>query len=318
MDWGTAMIISASRRTDIPACYANWFYNRLQEGYVLVRNPMNHHQISRICLSADVVDGIVFWTKNPAPMMERLHLLQDYAYYVQFTLNAYGKDLEPRIPSKQDVLIPVFQALSRQIGPERVIWRYDPVILTDTYTAAYHVRYFAALAKRLAGFTDTCVISFVDDYRHLHWVHPSIRPLTEGEILCLAENFSTIAQRCGLNLATCAEAVDLSSFGIGHSRCIDGKRLERILGQPLQVGKDRNQRPHCGCDASVDIGMYNSCSNGCVYCYANHTPALVKGHCGQHDPSSPLLYGTVGSEDVIKDRKIESQILRQINLFLKM
>ena len=87
------MIISASRRTDIPACYANWFYNRLQEGYVLVRNPMNHHQISRICLSAAVVDGIVFWTKNPAPMMERLHLLQDYAYYVQFTLNAYCKDL---------------------------------------------------------------------------------------------------------------------------------------------------------------------------------------------------------------------------------
>ena len=257
------MIISASRRTDIPACYADWFYHRIQEGFVLVRNPMNPRQISRISLAADVVDGIVFWTKNPVPMMERLNLLQDYAYYFQFTLNAYGRDLEPGVPSKQDVLVPAFQALSRKIGAERVIWRYDPVILTNIYTVEYHVRYFAALAKRLSGYTDTCIISFVDDYRHLHRVQPTIRTLQEVEMLFLAEQFSAIAQQHGLKLQTCAETLDLSSLQITHGHCIDGKRLERIIGQPIRTVRDRNQRSECGCAASVDIGMYHSCSNGC-------------------------------------------------------
>lgn len=306
------MIISASRRTDIPACYADWFFRRLEEGFVCTRNPMNPRQVSRISLSPDVVDGIVFWTKNPVPMLDRLHLLEDYPYYFQFTLNAYGKDLEPGIPGKNDVIVPAFQQLSRQTGPERIIWRYDPILLTPVYTEAYHVRYFEELAKRLSGFTRKCIISFVDPYRHLG---KKFLPLGESEIYALAERFAHIARRYDLTLETCAEAIDLSRFGIAHGHCIDPELLERIIGQPLSLTKDKNQREACGCVSAVDIGMYDSCRNGCRYCYANHSAAALQKNFRLHDPSSPLLYGTIGPDDVVKDRVVESCKIQQMNLF---
>ena len=306
------MIISASRRTDIPACYADWFFRRLEEGFVCTRNPVNPRQVSRISLSPDVVDGIVFWTKNPVPMLDRLYLLEDYPYYFQFTLNAYGKDLEPGIPGKNDVIVPAFQQLSRQIGPERIIWRYDPILLTPVYTQAYHVRYFEELAKRLSGHTQKCVISFVDLYRHLG---KQFTPLGESEICELAGRFSDIARKYNLMLETCAESVDLSRFGIGHGHCIDGELLERIIGQPLSLSKDKNQREACGCVSAVDIGMYDSCRNGCRYCYANHSAAAVRKNVSLHDPDAPLLYGTIGPEDVVRDRAVESCKIQQMNLY---
>ena len=144
------MIISASRRTDIPTYYSNWFLNRVKAGYVYVRNPMNAHQIS---FSPEVVDGMVFWTKNPIPMLDKLDALKDYMYYFQFTLNSYGVDVERNIPSKNKVIVPAFQRLSDLIGPDRVIWRYDPIFLSETYTMDYHIRYFEELAKRLYPYT---------------------------------------------------------------------------------------------------------------------------------------------------------------------
>lgn len=136
------MIISASRRTDIPSFYSEWLFNRLKEGYVCVRNPMNIHQISQISLSPDVVDGIVFWTKNPTPMLERIHELDNYTYYFQFTLNSYGKDIEKNVPSKNDVIIPTFKKLSSIIGKERIVWRYDPILINEHYTREYHKNTF--------------------------------------------------------------------------------------------------------------------------------------------------------------------------------
>ena len=144
------MIVSVSRRTDIPAFYADWFFRRLKEGFVLVRNPMNVHQVSRVRLDAEAAEGFVFWTKNPAPMLDRLHLLQNRAYYFQFTLTSYGLDVETCLPSKGRVLLPAFQRLAEIVGPERVLWRYDPILLNDVYTPEVHLRRFEALAKRLA------------------------------------------------------------------------------------------------------------------------------------------------------------------------
>ena len=143
------MIISASRRTDIPNYYSEWFFNRIKEGYVLVRNPMNISQVSKISLSPDVVDGIVFWTKNPLPILDRLEELREYTYYFQFTLTPYGKDVEPNVPSKNDLIIPSFRKLSERIGKERVVWRYDPILFNDKYTMDYHIKYFKALAAKL-------------------------------------------------------------------------------------------------------------------------------------------------------------------------
>lgn len=160
------MIISASRRTDIPTYYSDWFLKRIKAGYVYVRNPMNPHQVSQINLSPEVVDGIVFWTKNPTPMLDRLVELNDYMYYFQFTLNSYGVDVEENIPNKSKVVIPAFQRLSDSIGPDRVIWRYDPIFLSKVYTVDYHIRYFEELAKRLFPYTKKCTISFLDLYRN--------------------------------------------------------------------------------------------------------------------------------------------------------
>ena len=190
--------------------------------------------------------------------------------------------------------------------------QYDPIIITSKYTTEYHVHYFEGLAKRLSGHTQKCVISFVDLYRHLS---KQFTPLGESEIYELAGRFSEIARKYNLTLETCAEAIDLSRFGINHGHCIDGELLERIIGQPLSLSKDKNQREECGCMASIDIGMYDSCLNGCKYCYANHSAAAVRKNFRLHDPSSPLLYGTIGPDDIVKDRAMESCKVRQLNMF---
>ena len=311
------MILSASRRTDIPTYYFDWFCNRIKEGFVYVRNPMNIHQIGKIALSPDVVDGIVFWTKNASPMIDRLDELRDYIYYFQFTLNAYGKDVEPNIPSKNDIVIPAFQKLSQKIGKDKVIWRYDPILFNQNYTVEYHVKYYKMLVDKLAGYTEKCTVSFLDLYRNtqrniaqLEIVNPTIQQKKE-----LMQKFSEIAKAAGIYIDTCAEDIDLSKFGIRHAHCIEKERFERLGDYKLTVEKDKNQRPECGCIASIDIGAYNTCKNGCLYCYANFSQNTVSKNYSLHDLNSPLLFGTVTNIDVIKVRDVKSCIDCQINIF---
>lgn len=303
------MIISISRRTDIPACYSEWMLRRFREGFVLVRNPMNFHQVSRVSLSPEVVDGLVFWTKNPLPMMGRLGELEAYPYYVQFTLTAYGRDVEPNLPSKNQALIPAFQELSRRIGRDRVIWRYDPVFLSSCYSMEYHLRYFRVLAAKLSDYTDTCTFSFLDYYRNTAARMRPLAPLpcTVEQQQELAGQFARIAAGYGIRLNTCAEEIDLDSFGISHARCIDPERLGRIAGCRLDIKKDPNQRPECGCAASIDIGAYDTCGNGCLYCYANHSRKALDRNTALHDPASPLLFGQIGEGDVVKEREMKRE-----------
>lgn len=308
------MIISASRRTDIPSFYSDWFFNRLRAGYVYVRNPINAHQISQISLSPEVVDGIVFWTKNPIPMLDRLGELRDYMYYFQFTLTSYGADAEQNIPSKNNVIVPAFQRLSDAIGPDRVIWRYDPIFLNETYTMDYHIRYFEELAKRLAPYTRKCTISFLDTYDK---TKRNIAPLSPGAFSAeqqnlLAKRIAEIAHSHHLRVDTCAEAIDLQQYGIEHARCIDGRLFEQLLQCPLKVKKDKNQRSECGCIEALDIGAYNTCRNGCRYCYANFSEKTVASQSRGHNPNSPLLTGEVGPEDKIIPRKAASCKVDQI------
>ena len=255
------MIISASRRTDIPTYYSNWFFNRVMDGYVLVRNPMNAHQISKIALNPDVVDGIVFWTKNPIPMLNELKILHDYMYYFQFTLNSYAQDVEAHVPNKQKHIIPAFKKLSDMIGPDRVIWRYDPIFLNDTYTPEYHIRYFERIAKELSPYTKKCTISFIDFYRNTskNVSGLSLRDFPEETQKSLAKELAAIAHSYGLLIDTCAEGIELQEYGIEHARCIDDRLLSKLLECPLDIGKDKSQRLECGCIESIDIGAYNSC-----------------------------------------------------------
>ena len=302
------MIISASRRTDIPTYYSDWFFNRLKEEYVLVRNPMNIHQVSKINLSSDVVDGIVLWTKNPIPMLNRLSELDKYNYYFQFTLTSYGKDVEPNIPSKNDIIIPAFQKLSQTIGRKKVIWRYDPIFFNDKYTMEYHCKYFKALAERIGEYTEKCTVSFLDLYRN---TTRNTQPLniqleTTEQQFEIMSRFSEIAKKYGFYIDTCCESIELDKLGIYHAHCIDRERFEQIGNYTLEVEKDKSQRPECGCIASIDIGTYNTCKNGCLYCYANYSNSTVIKNTQMHNPLSPLLFGEIGENDIIKERKVKS------------
>lgn len=307
------MIISASRRTDIPTYYSEWFMNRIREGYALARNPMNAHQVSRISLSPEVVDGIVFWTKNPAPMLDKLPQLKDYMYYFQFTLNAYEQDIEAGVPLKHKYIVPTFQRLSEMIGPERIVWRYDPILVSDKYTFDYHVKYFELLAKKLASYTQKCTISFLDMYvkTERNVAGLNIQPWTLELQDAMAKSLAEIAHSYGLELETCAEGIELEKYGIKHAHCIDGELFAKLLGCPLKVGKDKNQRKECGCVDSVDIGAYNTCRNGCRYCYANFNAKMVQNNQQRHNPLSPLLLGELQPDDKVTERKMTSCLERQ-------
>ena len=284
------MIISASRRTDIPTFYSDWFFNRIKEGFVLIRNPRQFTQASRVLLTPDAVDLIVFWTKNPAPMIKRLDELRDYVYYFQFTVTPYGKDVEPNVPAKNPDTLATFKEVSMIVGADRVMWRYDPILLNEKYTASFHERAFEKMAKELNRYTNKVTISFVvTGYRGLKSNAKTLglsefpdEPKRE-----LAASLASIAHEHGLTIDICAEKMDLMEFGIKRARCID----DRLLAK--NVKKDNNQRPECGCVSSIDIGMYNSCINGCLYCYANYSKGAVSGNYAKHNPLSPLLIGEV-------------------------
>lgn len=301
------MILSASRRTDIPHYYSEWFYNRIREGFVLVRNPRNPHRISKLRLSPDVVDCIVFWTKDPERMLPRLDELGGYDSYFQFTLTPYGKEIEPGMAEKRRI-VETFRALSGRIGKERVVWRYDPVLLYGGYTVERHKETFAELTRALSGCTDTCVVSFLDFYRstRTNFARMGLRPAERADMESLAASFSRTARSFGMRLEACAESADLSRFGIGRASCVDKGRIERITGCGLDVKKDKNQRALCGCVESVDIGAYNTCPAMCRYCYANYSSGAVGGNVSRHDPASPLLTGALLPCDSVSERQMES------------
>jgi DNA repair photolyase len=310
------MIVSASRRTDIPAFFGEWFYNRIKEGFVLVRNPMNIYQISRIKITPDIVDCIVFWTKNPRRFIEKLHLLEMYSYYFQYTITGYGKILEPNVPKLEEAT-KYFVNLSEQIGKNKVIWRYDPIIITETQSIKFHLLNFEFIAQHLSGYTNRCVISFVDYYKktmkNLSGINYNI--INEEQIKELSYHLNCIAKKYQITLSTCAEEIDLAHQGIQHGKCIDDKLIEEISGSALKISKDKNQRNECGCVASIDIGAYNTCLHGCLYCYANFNSNQVRSNYSQYKKDSPLLVGTVTTKDKITEKKVISCKLLQETLF---
>lgn len=311
------MIISASRRTDIPAFYSDWFFNRIKERYVLVPNPYNSKMISRISLDPAVVDCIVFWSKNPAPMLEKLDKLKEYNYYFQFTLNPYGPDIENHLPaiSKR---IDTFKRLSDRIGKEKVIWRYDPVLTNETYTPGFHKEKFAEIAYELKEHTEKCMLGFIDHYQHIRTAvgQFNIQPLLKADIEEMAVSFKKTVDTCSIQLDTCTVKVDLTHLGIPGGLCIDNQLVERIAGYPISVRKDKNQRDICRCAESIDIGTYESCLNGCIYCYAikgNYN--TVKYNLNKHDKNSPMLVGELQEDDIVKERLVKSLRNDQFSLF---
>lgn len=307
------MILSASRRTDIPCFYADWFINRLRAGYALTRNPWRPHEVYRIPLNPQTVDCIVFWTKDPAPLLPRLREIEEmgYSYCFQFTLTGYGRDLEAGLRPKEEILR-TFLELSRRVGLARIQWRYDPILLWGEWDIQRHIRCFSALCERLAAHTRGVTISFLDVYRRLRAA--GFRELTQAEMEALGEGIGQAAGRYGLPVSTCCETVDLSRFHIAKGACIGRDMLEAACGCALEIPKDKNQRPGCGCLSSVDIGAYSTCANGCMYCYASDGPAAVRQRRALHRPDGPLLYGDLGAADTIRERAFSSFRTGQIRL----
>lgn len=313
-----AMIISASRRTDIPAFYAEWFINRLKQGSFLVKNPYNGNGISRITFTRESIDCIVFWTKNAEPMLSKLKTIDamGYPYYFQFTITPYDRDIEKKLPPKS-AIVDTFKRLSATIGRERVVWRYDPIIINNELSVEYHMDKFGSLCKRLSGYTGQCVFSFIELYPKIRRKMQSVAesPAAIADKYRIGQGFAKIAAEYNLALATCCEITDFSSYNIEKAACIDQKRIESILGCRLKTQKDNNQRLACNCIKSVDIGAYDCCPHGCIYCYATTHDHRVYANRQQHDRDAAIITGSLDNEKAVVTKRAESLKQLQLPLF---
>jgi len=277
------MIVSVSRRCDIPRFKFDWFMERLNGGFVEVVNPYNPMQIRRVLLTPrkydmetkDGVDVFVFWTREPQNILVNADELErrGFPFYVMVTVTGYPQELEPDVPETSNVLT-AMKKLSQKIGQDRVIWRYDPVILTSLTDEAFHRRNFQDLAETLAGFVKRVIISLYDEYRGAKQrlgekeKAGKLRMLdTSGSLKDLLTDIANTAHAAGMEIQSCAEKEDFSSAGIKSGACIDSALLNKLFGIDCK-SKDKNQRPHCLCSQSVDIGVYGTCNARCVYCYA--------------------------------------------------
>jgi len=291
------MIVSASRRTDIPAFYTKWFMNRIRAGYCLVPNPFNPNQVSNISLEPDNVDLFVFWTRNPKPLIPHLKELNalGYSYYFLFTLMDNPRILDLKSPSPE-ISIETFRKLSDLIGPEKVIWRYDPIVLSNVTDIDFHKQRFEFIADKLRGHTFRCIISFVDIYRKIEARLNNLagkgfvfEKRDNNDLSDLACTLCDIAGQNGMEMKSCASKVDLSGFGIPAGKCIDDDHIAKMIGKNLELKKDPNQRNNCNCVSSKDIGMYDSCLYECRYCYATTSFERAKLNHKRHNPDSPSL-----------------------------
>ena len=293
------MIISASRRTDIPSLHTKWFLNRLKEEYVITQNPISKNNFYKIPLNKNIVDIIVFWSKNPN--IDFLKEVRDlgYEFYLHFTITPYNKNIEKNIPDK-NLLIKNFQIISKLFGKEKIIWRYDPIILNDDFDANYHINNFKNFADNLNGYTDECIFSFVQIYSK---IKNNIKNINDDDKLLLIENIKEISEKNNIKLKSCSQDFDkITNIRVEKSACIDKERIQKILGYSIKEKKDKSQRKLCNCIESIDIGMYNTCTNGCIYCYANSKNILK-----DYDANNEILSdkNLIDNENInITERKI--------------
>jgi len=256
---------------------------RINAGFVDAVNPFNSNQVKRVPLiplsegmkPEEGVEAFVFWTRNPRQILANVDELTNrrFPFYVMVSLTGYPDILEPSMVSAPKV-ITIIKKLAQKIGPQRVIWRYDPVFLSSVTDEDFHRRNFNELAQNLAGSVKRVIISVYDEYREakkrLEWLENSnvLQMLDTGDgLLKLLADLAKSAEAAGMEMQSCAEKEDYSSLGITSGACIDAALLEKLFGIK-SGGKDKNQRPNCLCCKSIDIGAYGICAAHCVYCYA--------------------------------------------------
>ena len=311
------MLIFASGRTDIPAFYSEWFMNRVRAGFVDVRNPYYGEQVTRYKLTKDVVDCLVFCTKNPAPMIPYLEELKSLGLGLYFfvTITPYEKDVEPNVPEKGTVM-DSFCELSRILGKDRVCWRYDPIFTDEKYSVSFHIKAFRSMAEKLHEATDRCIISFIDLYQKTKKNFPGVKEVSENDQKFLASSLSRIAFENGIKIESCAEKLDLTSCGVEQGACVSREIIEKAANIHLlpKIGVSV-LRKHCICLPTNDIGAYNSCPHLCKYCYANYDARLVAKNQAQHNPNSNFLLGESKETDILKTARQKSFRDEQLFLF---
>lgn len=307
------MILQTGMRTDIPAFYSKWFVNRIKEGYVLVRNPYNPSAVTKYRINPEVVDLIAFCTKNPAPMLGYMDILKPYGQFWFVTITPYGKEIEPNVPDKIQI-IEDFKTLSNSVGIDSVGWRYDPIFITEKYSLDFHLKAFEQMAKTLSGYTDTCIISFIDLYKKVIKNFPQARMVNKKERLKIGEVFADIGRKYGITIKACAEGNELEVYGIDCDGCLTQEVYESALHTKLNMPKRKGQRMECACFFGNDIGVYDTCRHFCKYCYANTNKDAVIRNSKLHNPNSPFLIGSNQPGDKITEAKQESWIDHQLLL----
>lgn len=304
------MILSVSQRCDIPATFSKWFYQRIKEGYADVRTPFNPHLVHRVNLSRENVDLIVFMSKNPLPMMDRLDELIGYNCCFQITITPYHKDLE-NVQDKARIIEAV-RHLSQRYGSHAVIVRYDPILLNQRYTIEYHMSAFTKLCKQLTGYIDTIIFSFIDEYKNTrrHEAELKLIHISDDKMIEIAKGLASIAKQYDIRLQTCGEEIDLEYLDIQKGSCFSHSLLKAFdIHTTYPLAKTRGKG--CDCLAYTDLGAYNCCDNGCKYCYANYDESIIKINMSKHDPMSTMLIGHLNAEDkcIEKQQKVKQTVL---------
>lgn len=295
------MLITVSRRTDLPAFYTPWFMNRLRAGYCTVPNPFNAGQVSLVDLRPQAVDAFIFVSRNYRPLLPHIEALDRQGYRAVYhgTLMDNPRLLDDHTPSLRAGLR-TLSALADRVGKDCVIWRYDPIVISNQTPLDFHRRTFETIARALKGRAFRVIISLVDPYPKAvrRWEALVRQGLTvaqpeeaAGDFLALAPDLAEIAARNGMEIESCSERFDLSACGIRHGACIDGAYIARRFNLALEAKKDAGQRDACGCSLSRDVGMYDTCLHGCVYCYATNSFERARLRRQAHDPNSPSLVG---------------------------
>ena len=295
------MILNVSGRTDIIAFYTKWFLNRLNEGFVDVRNPFNPNLVSRINFTD--VDLILFCTKNPIPIINDLDKIK-IPFLFHITITPYKSDIEPLVPSKTKVIEAV-KIISQKIGKENISIRYDPIFISNKYTVDYHIKAFEKLLSLLNGYTNKIIVSFLDEYKNVIKNKNIIKykTLTEEDYKKIGTNFSNIAKKYNMTVQTCFEDRNLTEYGFIKEDCLSHELAYYLTGKKYKSWKSR-KGGKCNCVEMVDIGAYNTCKHFCKYCYANYDENKVNNNTLNHNSNSSLITGTITDKDTIKVRKI--------------
>ena len=302
------MIINVGGRTDIVNYYTPWLMNRLSEGYAYSRNPFARENVYKLSLRPEDVDCLLFCSKNYQPILKHIGDIDEkYNILCNYTITAYGKDIEPKVPTINQS-IKTLKRLSDIVGSNKILWRYDPILLTEKYTIEKHLETFEYIAEKISPLVYRCIFSFVDMYKKLETNMPEIIILNNNDKIEIAKNIGSIAKKHNMIIQTCATIEDFKQFGILQSGCMTSEILGNANNITFKKVRHSGNRQGCKCIENRNIGDYDTCPNGCKYCYANKNPQIAQENYKKHNPNDLMILGNLKPTDEIQQSNQKSYL----------